>query len=87
VVAPQSRRLDVRQRLVVDQDDVGVVDVDRRRGQHRAVDLDPAVGDPAFGVAARAQAGARQALGDALGTAALLEQRGEVGGSAAGCFG
>ena len=51
---------------------LGVGDDEGRRLQHLAVDLDAAVGDPALGVAARAQAGARQALGDALAGLARL---------------
>ena len=48
---------------------VGRADVEGRRGQLDAVDLDPAVGDQRLGVAARGDAGARQPLGDALARA------------------
>ena len=66
VVEPEPGALARRQRRAVDDDTVAVGDVDRRRRQRPPVDLDPALCDPAFGVAARADAGARQHLGDAF---------------------
>ena len=55
-----------RERLAVDGDLVVVGDVERGAGQNRAIDGDAALLDPQLGVAARAQAGARHDLGDAL---------------------
>ena len=66
VIEPQPRALARRQRDAVDGDAVRRADIDGGRGQHAAVDGDAAVGDPAFGVAARAEAGAGDHLGDPL---------------------
>ena len=72
VVAPQPRALGAGQGLAVDLD-AGSASVTMKAGvlEHLAVDLDAAGGDPALGVAARAQAGARQPLGDALVSGSL----------------
>ena len=66
VVEEQAGALAPRHRLAVDGDAVAAGDVHRRRGDRLAVDRDPAGGDPLLGVAARAQAGARHHLGDAV---------------------
>jgi hypothetical protein len=65
----------LRQGLAVDLDAALVGDDEGRRLEQNAVDLDPAVGDPALGVAARAKARPRQSLGDALGLAHLAASR------------
>ena len=56
--------------FAVELDHVGGLDVEGRRGEHAAVDLDAARGNQAFGVAARGDAGPRQPLGDAFAGAA-----------------
>src|SRR5439155_11258699 len=66
VVAPKAWPLGHRQGLAVDLDAACVGDVEGRRLQHFAVDAHAPLGDPALGVAARAEAGAGQPLGDAL---------------------
>ena len=66
VIAEQPRALARAQRLAVDRDAVGRRHVERRRGNHRAVDGDAAVGDPGLRLAARGEAGAGHHLGDAL---------------------
>jgi len=66
VIAPHARAVGGGQGLAVDLDDAFFGDDAGRGLQHLAVDLDATLRDPAFGIAARAQARARQALGDAL---------------------
>src|SRR5216684_2151384 len=66
VIAPEPRRLRRGEGLAVDADVARLGDRERRAGQHLAVDGDAAFGDPALGIAARAQPGARQPLGDPL---------------------
>ena len=56
----------VRQRLAVDRDAVRRRDIERRRGDDRAIDGDAAGRDPGLGLAARRKPGARDHLGDAL---------------------
>ena len=79
VVAPQPRAVGAGQGLAVDLDLALVGDGEGRRLEHLAVDLDPAGGDPALGIAARAQAGARQPLGDPFGFAHLAGCRSQEG--------
>ncbi len=62
----QPRALAHRQRLAVDGDAVGRRHVARRRGDHLAVDRDPAGGDPGLGLAPRGKPGTRDHLGDAF---------------------
>ena len=69
VVEEEPRALALRQRLAVDGDAVARGDVDCRRRDRLAVDGDPAGGDPVLGIAARAHAGARHHLGDAVAVA------------------
>src|SRR5690606_24363972 len=80
VVAPQAHGLEFRQRLAVDGDDIIWADVAGRTLQDLTVDRNAALCDPALGIAARAQPGPRNGLGDTHDTwaAAWL---------AAGCFG
>ena len=66
VVEEQPRALALRQRLAVDLHLVVGADIERRRGNDRAVDRHAPVRDPAFGLAARAQARPRHHLGDAV---------------------
>jgi hypothetical protein len=66
VIAPQPRRLGVGHGFAIHDDGVARLHHDGRTSQLGAVDNDASLGDPAFGVAAGAQAGARHALGDAL---------------------
>ena len=66
VVEEQPRALARPQRRAVDHDPVRSGDVERRRGNHRAVDRHPAGRDPGFGLAAGGEASAGDHLGDAL---------------------
>ena len=66
VVEPQACALPLGQRLAIDEDPVAGADIERRTVDDLAVHLDAAGGDPFLRVAARAQAGARHDLGDAL---------------------
>ena len=63
----QPRALLLRQRLAVDADAVARGHVERRRGNLRAVDRDPAGGDPGLRLPARGEPDPRHHLGDALG--------------------
>ena len=67
VVAPQARAVG-RAAAACRRPRCALSSVTTQAGvvQHLAVDLDAAGVDPALGIAARAEAGARQALGDAL---------------------
>jgi hypothetical protein len=67
MVAPQPRRIGLRQRFAVDGDVVARLDHIGWRGQRRAVDRDAALLDPLFGVAPRAKPGMGHGLGDAHG--------------------
>ena len=53
VIEEQPRALAPRQRLAVDRDRVGGRDVERRRGDRRAVDRDAPGRDPGLGLAPR----------------------------------
>ena len=66
VVEEQPRALALRQRPAIDGDAVVGRDVERGRGNHRAVDGDAAGGDPGLGLAARGKPGACDHLGDAF---------------------
>src|SRR5579875_1211998 len=66
VIAPKPRAVGCGQRLAVDGELGGVGNVDGGRGQFFAAQTYAAFGDPALGVAARAEAGARQDFRDAL---------------------
>ena len=66
VIEPQPRPLPLLQGRAVDFDSVRRADIDRRRGQDRAIEHDPAGGDPLFRLTARTKPGPRQNLGDAL---------------------
>ena len=82
----QPRLFARRHRAAVDGDLVGRRHVERRALQHAAVDGDAAGRDPFLGVAARAGAGARHGLGDALALIGLgrarLALRPTLGGAA-----
>src|SRR5262249_7679900 len=73
VIEEQPRTLARRQRLAVDQNDIVLGDVERRRVDDAAVDGDAALRDHLLGVAPRGQASARQHLRNAL--AGLLRLR------------
>ncbi len=72
VIQPQPCALARGQRHAVDGDAVGRADIDGRGRQNAAVDRDAAVGDPAFGVAARAKPGAGEYLGDPLAVGLVM---------------
>ncbi|GJD80440.1 hypothetical protein NBEOAGPD_3681 [Methylobacterium gregans] len=88
---PQPGALPLRQRLAVDEDAVGLRDVDGRRVEDLPVEADPTRGDHRFGVPARCDAGACHCLGDALalegaflgGLARRRRLRGALGRAAA----
>ena len=66
------------ERLAVDAHVVGLADVKGGAREHLAVDADAALGDPGFGVAARANARPRHDLGDALALVDSSEPSGFV---------
>ena len=66
VVQEQPRAFARPQRRAVDHDPVRSGDIERRRGNHRAVDHHPAGRDPGFSLAAGGEANAGDHLGDAL---------------------
>src|SRR5581483_2432820 len=66
VVKEQPGALASRQRLAVDFDAVGRADVERRRGDPRAIDGDAAGGDAGFRLAPRSKPRACHHLGDPL---------------------
>jgi hypothetical protein len=66
VVAEEPRRLLGRDGLAIDGNDVSVTDGEGRRIQPLAVDEDATLGNPALGIAARAQTRPRHHLGDAF---------------------
>ena len=72
VIAPQPGALGLGQRLAVNADLAVGGYRHGRRLQHLAVDGYPALDDPALGIAARAQPGACQHLGDALWRLAIV---------------
>ena len=78
VISPQPRPLRLRQLFAVDPDVIVGPDVDRRAGKDLTVDRDPALGDPALGVATRAQTRARDNLCDPLWLASCWRFRGGV---------
>jgi len=79
VIAPEPRRLELRQRLAIDDDAVFRRHVEGRARQKLAVDGDLAFLDQAFGVAARADAGARDDFCDALAFGGACPGAGRVG--------
>ena len=79
VIAPHAGCFRFAHRLAVDLDPVGRTHGHRRRRQRLAVQDDAALGDPALGVAARAEAGPCHGLGDphlAAGILAVVPARG-----------
>src|SRR5262249_50862418 len=68
----QARALTHRQRLAVDLDAVRSGHGAGRRGDHGAVDSDPAGGDPGLRHAARAEPRARHDLGNTLAAPGTL---------------
>jgi hypothetical protein len=66
VIEEEPRALAHRQWVAVDDDTVGGTDVERRRGDHGAIDRNAAGADPGLGFTPRAKPGARHHLGDAL---------------------
>ena len=87
MVAPQPRRLGLGERLAVDGDDVVLADLGGGRGHRLAVQRDAAFGDQLLGVAARADAGARDDLCDAFALRALRCDALDVSASAMGVHG
>ena len=79
VVTEQPRPLAPRQRLAVNRDAVGRRDVERGRGNHRAIDGDAPGGDPGFRLAPRGKSGAGHHLGDALAGVLLIALVGHAG--------
>ena len=66
IVTPKPRRFGIWQGFAVDDDLVALLDDDGRAVEHLAVNRYAALRDPAFGIAAGAQACTRHAFGDAL---------------------
>ena len=66
VIEEQPRALARAQRVAVDGNPIRGLNVERRRGDHDIVDRDTPGLDPRLGFPPRAQAGARDRLGDAL---------------------
>ena len=67
VIEEEPGALALRQRRTVDHDHVGIADIQRGRGDDRRIDAHASLGNPLFGLAARAQSGAGDHLGHALG--------------------
>ena len=78
VVAPQARRLTWRKRLSVDRDAVGGADVECGAENRLAIHRHPAIGYPCFGLAARADAGARDVLGDTFRSGRRVNDEGRL---------
>ena len=72
VIAEQPRALAGAQRLPIHRDTVGRRDVERRRGNQRAVDGNPPGGDPGLGLAPRGEAGPGHHFGDAFAGILLI---------------
>jgi tRNA(adenine34) deaminase len=71
VIAEDPRRLALGHQLAVDGEEVARADLDRRGGQHLAVDRHATGFDQPLDLAPRGHAGPRQGLGDALAGAAV----------------
>ncbi len=66
MIKKQPGALGLPQRFAIDTDAIARGDVERRRGDHSAVDRDAPGRDPFLGLAARGEPGAGDDLGDAL---------------------
>ena len=66
VIAPQPRGLGLHQRLAVHRDHMVLAHADGRRGDLLAIERHAALRDQLLGIAARADSGARDDLGDAF---------------------